>query len=55
MNLQPWEIIAVKSEAAKKRLFPLAINQPKINEAPAILTIPKHFIPDGIVKNMQTL
>jgi putative NAD(P)H nitroreductase len=38
-NLQPWEIIAVKSEAAKKRLYPLASNQPKILEAPVTLMI----------------
>jgi putative NAD(P)H nitroreductase len=38
-NLQPWEIIAVKSEAAKKRLYPLASNQSKILEAPVTLMI----------------
>jgi putative NAD(P)H nitroreductase len=38
-NLQPWEIIAVKSEAAKEKLFPLASNQPKIKEAPVTLII----------------
>lgn len=38
-NLQPWEIIAVKSEAAKEKLYPLAYNQPKINEAPVTLII----------------
>jgi nitroreductase len=38
-NLQPWEIIAVKSAEAKKRLFPLASNQPKILEAPVTLII----------------
>lgn len=36
-NLQPWEIIAVKSEAAKEKLFALASNQPKIKEAPVSL------------------
>ncbi|HEX3045027.1 MAG TPA: nitroreductase family protein [Bacillota bacterium] len=38
-NLQPWEIIAVKSTAAKARLFQLASNQPKIKEAPVTLII----------------
>lgn len=38
-NLQPWELIAVKSEEAKKRLYPLAFNQPKILEAPVILIV----------------
>lgn len=38
-NLQPWKIIAVKSEEAKKRLYPLAFNQPKILEAPVTLII----------------
>lgn len=38
-NLQPWEIIAVKSETAKEKLCPLAYNQPKINEAPVNLII----------------
>ena len=38
-NLQPWEIIAVKSENAKKRLYPLASNQPKILDAPVTLII----------------
>jgi nitroreductase len=38
-NLQPWEIIAVKSDEAKKRLYPVASNQPKILEAPVTLMI----------------
>jgi putative NAD(P)H nitroreductase len=38
-NLQPWEIIAVKSEPAKEKLFPLAMNQPKIKEAPVTLIV----------------
>ncbi len=38
-NLQPWEIIAVKSAEAKERLFSLASNQPKIKEAPVTLII----------------
>ena len=38
-NLQPWEIIAVKSQTAKEKLFSLAYNQPKIKEAPVTLII----------------
>jgi len=37
-NLQPWEIIAVKSKAAKDRLFKFSA-QPKILEAPVTLII----------------
>lgn len=48
-NLQPWKIIAVKSEDAKKRLYPLAFNQAKILEAPVTLIIAADksgFLPD---------
>ncbi len=38
-NLQPWEIVAVQSDNAKDRLFPLANSQPKIKEAPVTLII----------------
>ncbi len=38
-NLQPWELIAVKSEAAKQRLYPLTNNQAKILEAPVTLIV----------------
>lgn len=38
-NLQPWEIIAVKSEASKEKLFHLVYKQPKIKEAPVTLII----------------
>ncbi len=38
-NLQPWEIIAVKSKTAKEKLFPLTNNQPKIKEAPVTLIV----------------
>ncbi|HBF39059.1 MAG TPA: nitroreductase [Firmicutes bacterium] len=38
-NLQPWQIIAVKTDEAKKRLYPLASNQPKILDAPVTLII----------------
>lgn len=36
-NLQPWRIIAVKSEAAKHKLYPLTNKQAKILEAPVTL------------------
>lgn len=38
-NLQPWEIIAVKSKEAKERLYKLSSNQPKVQEAPVTLII----------------
>lgn len=38
-NLQPWRIIAVKSEEAKAKLLPLAFNQPKVVEAPVTLIL----------------
>ncbi|MDP4091990.1 MAG: nitroreductase family protein [Bacillota bacterium] len=38
-NLQPWELIAVQSEEAKNKLFPLTGNQPKIKEAPVTLIV----------------
>ena len=38
-NLQPWQIIAVKSKEAKEKLYKLSSNQPKILEAPVTLII----------------
>jgi len=38
-NLQPWGIIAVKTEAAKKKLQSLSNNQPKIADAPVTLIL----------------
>jgi putative NAD(P)H nitroreductase len=38
-NLQPWELIAVKSVEAKKKLYALASNQQKIFDAPVTLII----------------
>lgn len=38
-NLQPWEIIVVKSDEAKKKLCALSSNQPKVLEAPVTLII----------------
>lgn len=38
-NLQPWNIIAVKSKEAKERLHKLSSNQPKVLEAPVTLII----------------
>ncbi|AST56690.1 MULTISPECIES: nitroreductase family protein [Thermoanaerobacterium] len=36
-NLQPWEIIAVKSKEAKEKLYDVALKQPKILDAPVTL------------------
>ena len=38
-NLQPWEIIAVTSDKAKKKLQKLSMDQPKVLEAPVTLII----------------
>lgn len=38
-NLQPWRVIAIKSQKEKERLSPLAWNQPKVMEAPYTLII----------------
>jgi nitroreductase len=38
-NLQPWEIIAVKSEEGKEKLFSVAGQQSKIKEAPVTLIL----------------
>ncbi|WP_202117310.1 nitroreductase family protein [Clostridium chromiireducens] len=38
-NLQPWEIVAVKSKEAKEKLYKLSSNQPKVLEAPVTLII----------------
>lgn len=38
-NLQPWGIIAVKTEKARKKLQALANNQPKIADAPVTLIL----------------
>lgn len=38
-NLQPWELIAVKTPEAKERLMKVSSNQPKIVEAPVTLIV----------------
>jgi len=38
-NLQPWQLIVVKTPADKERLKTAAWNQPKITEAPVVLII----------------
>lgn len=38
-NLQPWELIAVRSKDAKEKLMKLTNNQPKIIEAPVTLIV----------------
>lgn len=39
MNMQPWEVIAVRSAERKKVLRAAAFNQPKVEEASAVLII----------------
>jgi nitroreductase len=38
-NLQPWQLIVVRSPADKERLKAVAWNQPKIAEAPVVLIV----------------
>lgn len=38
-NLQPWDIIVVKTDASKEKLFNLSNQQPKVLEAPVTLMI----------------
>jgi nitroreductase len=38
-NLQPWQLLVVKSPAEKNRLKAVAWNQPKITEAPVVLVL----------------
>ena len=38
-NLQPWELIAVKSEEGKQKLFENAFKQPKVLEAPVSIIV----------------
>jgi nitroreductase len=38
-NLQPWKVIVVKEKHQKENLRKVAMNQPKITEAPAVLII----------------
>jgi nitroreductase len=39
MNLQPWKVIAVRTPERKKALREVASNQPKVEEASAVLII----------------
>jgi nitroreductase len=38
-NLEPWRIIAVRSEERKLALQKLAMNQPKVSQAPVTLIV----------------
>lgn len=38
-NLQPWNVIVLRTREAKEKLLPLAWNQPKIVEAPVVLIV----------------
>lgn len=38
-NLQPWSVVAVKSDEGKQKLFELGFKQPKILEAPVTLIV----------------
>lgn len=62
-NLQPWQLIVVKTPADKERLKTAAWNQPKITEAPVVLIIiadkdgwkPGHPVVEKAWQNMVDL
>lgn len=39
MNLQPWRVIVVRSPERKKKLRSIAFNQPKVEEASAVIIL----------------
>jgi nitroreductase len=53
MNMQPWRVIAVMSPERKKALREIAFNQPKVEEASAVLIIIAD--PALLEKNMNTV
>ena len=50
-NLQPWEVIVVKNKEKKKLLKELAFNQPKVEEASALLIVLADE--EGLEKNID--
>lgn len=50
-NLQPWKVVVIKSHERKKVLKQCAFNQPKVEEASAVLIIIAD--PSGVEENMN--
>src|SRR4030043_2357759 len=50
-NLQPWKIIVVRDPGRKKVLRQCAFNQPKVEEASAVLIMIAD--PKGVEENLQ--
>jgi putative NAD(P)H nitroreductase len=50
-NLQPWKVIAVRDPKGKKILRQCAFNQPKVEEAAAVLIIIAD--PKGVEENLK--
>ncbi len=50
-NLQPWKVVVVKDSSRKKVLRQCAMNQPKVEEASAVLIIVAD--PRGVEENME--
>lgn len=50
-DLQPWKVVAVRDPERKKKLRECAMNQPKVEEAPAVLIIIAD--PDGVEENKE--
>ena len=62
-NLQPWQLIIVRTSAEKERLKAVAWNQPKITDAPVVLILiadkdgwkPGHPVVEKMWQNMVNL
>ncbi|MEJ5167363.1 MAG: nitroreductase family protein [Thermoanaerobaculia bacterium] len=52
-NLQPWEVIVVKSKEEKKILREIAFGQPKVEEASAVLIIIAN--PEAVEENLEEI
>jgi nitroreductase len=52
-NMQPWEVIVVKSPEKKKILRQCAMNQPKVEEASAVFIIVAN--PEALENNMDKI
>ncbi len=52
-NLQPWKVIVVKDSGGKKVLRKCAFNQPKVEEASAVLIIIAD--PGGVEENIERM
>jgi nitroreductase len=62
-NLQPWQLVVVRSPGDRERLRAVAMNQPKITDAPVVLIVladksgwkPGHPTVEKVMRNMMEL